>query len=214
MAQEPPLESQTHLVAHLMRELNGGLLGALEPMVPSEDWPEKGTADRQAKMIVAVCDALRVPADDPLRRSWKTFSRKPAELAHRCGLVAPRPVDREFEDYWDHVIAERLAQLAGENVIERIEILRLMVERGARDWFVIGSRERIEAILLEGLASGGQAMSQARDLINVIVARGNLDFADLLGGAQDEEQGWSGSCSDPRSNSYGSAERNDQKKDG
>jgi hypothetical protein len=89
----------------------------------------------------------------------------------------------------DHVIAERLAQLAGQSVIERIEILRLMVERAARDWFVVGSREQIETILREGFVSGGQAMSKARDLVNVLVARGNLDFADLLGGDQDEGQG-------------------------
>lgn len=128
MAQEPPLESQTHLVAHLLRELNSGLLGALEPMVRPEDWPEKGTADRQAKMIDAVCDALRVPADDPLRRSWKAFSRRPAELAHRRGLVAPRPVDREFEDYWElgeavfHAVTERIEANYAEN-LPRIERL-------------------------------------------------------------------------------------------
>lgn len=55
----------------------------------------------------------------------------------------------------DHVVAERLAELRGNKVVERIEILRLMIEGGARDWFVLGSRERIEAILREGLASGG-----------------------------------------------------------
>lgn len=128
MAQESPLGSQTHLVAHLLRELNSGLLGALEPMVPLEDWPEKGMAARQAKMIDAVCDALRVPADDPLRRSWKAFSRKPAELAHRRGLVAPRPVDREFEDYWElgeavfHAVTERIEANYAEN-LPRIERL-------------------------------------------------------------------------------------------
>ena len=128
MAAEPPLESQTHLVSHLLRELNSGLLGALEPMVPPEDWPEKGAADRQAKMIDAICDALRVPVGDPLRRSWKTFSRKPAELAHRRGLVAPRPVTREFEDYWElgeavfHAVTQRIEANYAEN-LPRIEQL-------------------------------------------------------------------------------------------
>jgi hypothetical protein len=128
MAREPQLESQTHLVSHLLRELNSGLLGALKPMVAPEDWPEKGTDDRQAKMIGAICDALRVPADDPLRGSWKTFSRKPAELAHRRGLVAPRPVDREFEDYWElgetvfHAVTQRIEANYAEN-LPRIEQL-------------------------------------------------------------------------------------------
>jgi hypothetical protein len=128
MATDPPLESQTHLVSHLLRELNSGLLGVVEAMVPSEDWPEKGTADRQAKMIDAICDALRVPAGDSLRRSWKAFSRKPAELAHRRGLVSPRPVNREFEDYWElgeavfHAVTERIEANYAEN-LPRIERL-------------------------------------------------------------------------------------------
>lgn len=128
MAKEPELESQTHLVSHLLRELNNGLLGALKPMVAPEDWPEKGTEHRQAKMIGAICDALRVPADDPLRRSWEAFSRKPAELAHRRGLVAARPVDREFEDYWElgeavfHAVTQRIEANYAEN-LPRIEKL-------------------------------------------------------------------------------------------
>jgi hypothetical protein len=128
MAKEPPLESQTHLVSHLLRELNGGLLGALKPMVPAESWPERGVEDRQAKMIGAICDALRVPADDQLRRSWKAFSRKLAELAHRRGLVAPRPVDREFEEHWElgeavlHAVTQRIEENYAEN-LPRIEQL-------------------------------------------------------------------------------------------
>jgi hypothetical protein len=37
--------------------------------------------------------------------------------------------------------------------------------------------------------SGEEAPLQARDLINVLVARGNLDFADLLGGGEGEASG-------------------------
>jgi hypothetical protein len=128
MAKEPPLESQTHLVSHLLRELNGGLIGALEPMVASEDWPEKDTADRQAKMICAICDALRVPVDDSLRQSWQAFSRKLAELAHRRDLVAPRPVDRAFEEHWElgetviHAVTLRIEANYAEN-LPRIEQL-------------------------------------------------------------------------------------------
>ena len=128
MAKEPELESQTHLVSHLLRELNSGLLGALEPMVAPESWPEKGTKDKQTKMIGAICDALRVPADDQLRRSWKAFSRKLAELAHRWGLVAPRPVNRKFEEHWElgeavlHAVTQRIEANYAEN-LPRIEQL-------------------------------------------------------------------------------------------
>ncbi|HEY8815814.1 MAG TPA: hypothetical protein VIP57_12020 [Candidatus Dormibacteraeota bacterium] len=44
----------------------------------------------------------------------------------------------------------------------------------------MGARDSVEAILREALADGGNAEARARDLINVIVARGNLDFMKLL----------------------------------
>ena len=62
MAKAPDLESQTHLVGHLLRELNGGLVAVLRPMVPTEDWPEDGADRAQARKIDLICDALRVPA--------------------------------------------------------------------------------------------------------------------------------------------------------
>lgn len=115
MAKEPELESQTHLVGHLLRELNSGLIAALRPMVPAESWPEDGVDNAQAKRIDAICDALRVPGEDNLRRSWTVFSRRLAALAHRGGLVAPRAVDRDFEEHWE------LGEAVLDTVTQRIE---------------------------------------------------------------------------------------------
>lgn len=115
MAKEPELESQTHLVGHLLRELNSGLLAALRPMVPAESWPGDGADNAQAKRIDAICDALRVPGEDNLRRSWTAFSRRLARLAHRGGLVAPRAVDRDFEEHWE------LGEAVLDTVTQRIE---------------------------------------------------------------------------------------------
>lgn len=128
MAKEPELESKTHLVSHLLRELNSGLVAALRPMVPTEDWPEDGVGGAQAKMIGLICDALRVPAEDNLRKSWRTFSGELARFAHRRGLVAPRPVSREFEEHWElgeavlHAVTQRIEASYAEN-LPRIEQL-------------------------------------------------------------------------------------------
>jgi hypothetical protein len=128
MAKEPELESQTHLVGHLLRELNSGLVAALRPMVPTEDWPEDGADGAQAKIIGLVCDALRVPAEDNLRKSWSKFSGKLARFTHRRGLVAPRPVNREFEEHWElgeavlNAVTQRIEANYAEN-LPRIEQL-------------------------------------------------------------------------------------------
>lgn len=128
MAKEPELESQTHLVGHLLRELNSGLVAVLRPMVPTDDWPEDGADEAQAKMIGLVCDALRVPAEDNLRKSWRKFSGKLARFTHRRGLVAPRPVNREFEEHWElgeavlNAVTQRIEENYAEN-LPRIEQL-------------------------------------------------------------------------------------------
>lgn len=128
MAQDPALDSQTHLVGHLLRELNGGLVEALRPMVPIESWPGNGVTDSQSKRVAAICDALRVPADDSLRKSWKAFSSRLAKLAHRRGLIAPRPCDRDFEEHWElgeavlHALTQRIEANYAEN-LPRIEQL-------------------------------------------------------------------------------------------
>ena len=62
----------------------------------------------------------------------------------------------------DHVVAERLADLRGHNVVERMEVLRLMVEVGARDWFVLGSREKIEGFCARGLPGRERPLAGTR----------------------------------------------------
>lgn len=95
------LDSRSHLVGHLLREVQSALMAVLRPMVPDDDWPEKGTDDAQTLKISAVCDALRVPPEDELRRSWKAFAGKLDRYAHRDGLARSRPVDEDFELFWD-----------------------------------------------------------------------------------------------------------------
>jgi hypothetical protein len=78
------------------------------------------------------------------------------------------------------MVAQWLSRLSGTHPLATVAILRLMVEGAVRDWFVIGARESIETILQSGLAAGGEAGAVARDVVNIVVAQGAIDFLRLL----------------------------------
>jgi hypothetical protein len=95
------LEATTHVVGHLLRELDGSLAGVMRPMVPVDRWPESGTDHAQRRKVDAVCDALRVPREDDLRENWYAYASSLHRQAHRHGLAAPRRVDAEFRELWE-----------------------------------------------------------------------------------------------------------------
>jgi hypothetical protein len=100
MGEDLELDTRTHLVSHLLRELESALLGVLRPMVPEDDWPEN-VDHAHALRIEAMCDALRVPPEDELRGAWRGYGTQLATRAHRSGLAAPRPMNQEFRELWD-----------------------------------------------------------------------------------------------------------------
>jgi hypothetical protein len=106
------LEATTHVVAHLLRELNLSLREVLRPMVADEHWPARDEENAQAKQIKAICDALGVGEDDLFRDLWREFVLPLAELAHRYSRAAPRPVDDEFRELWakGQVVVHQLAR--------------------------------------------------------------------------------------------------------
>jgi hypothetical protein len=101
MASEVPLEATTHVVAHLLRELDGSLSGVLRPMVRSERWPERNSHDAHRRKIDAICDSLGLDADDEFRELWRDYARRLHPQAHRHGLAEPRPVDARFREFWE-----------------------------------------------------------------------------------------------------------------
>ena len=101
MDREPRLEATTHVVAHLLREVDGSLAGVLRPTVDPARWPEPASQDAQRRRIDAICDALRIAADDDFRAAWRDYAGRLHRHAHRHGLAAPRPVDAEFRALWE-----------------------------------------------------------------------------------------------------------------
>jgi hypothetical protein len=105
MDADAELDTTTHLVGHLLREVQSSVMAVLQPMVRPGTWPEKGTDNAEVLRIDAVCDALRVPPEDELRRSWRAFVAGLEGRAHRRGLARPRQVDEEFKLFWDRAEA-------------------------------------------------------------------------------------------------------------
>ena len=121
------LEATTEVVAHLVRELLGSLLGVLEPM--ADGVPARGTENRQALRVRAIADALGIPAEDPLREDLVDVAATPHKLAHRSSVARSKPADApEVQEFWDQAqaviseLARRLEESYG-NALAAIDAL-------------------------------------------------------------------------------------------
>jgi hypothetical protein len=81
----------------------------------------------------------------------------------------------------DHLVIERLVQLAPKFSHLCVECLRLMIEGDKQGWCVYGWTEEARTIITEALGSEDEeAASAAINLIHILGARGFFDFRDLL----------------------------------
>lgn len=115
MATRPYFEATSHLVAHLLREINGFVISFMEPMVAPEKWPTPNEEGSQRKKIDACCDSLGCNREDDTRTAWHDFAGGLHRIAHRPGLAGARPIDPAFESRWDD------AQVALKSVLARLE---------------------------------------------------------------------------------------------
>lgn len=114
MATRPPFESTTHIVAHLLREIESALRAVLES-ITEEAAPAGG--DKHRKQIEIILKALGFEEQDPVAQAWLKL---PGEdglqgMAHRRNLDPARPIDDEFIDRWNNLNSVLLA------VLERFE---------------------------------------------------------------------------------------------
>src|SRR6266542_7089307 len=119
------LEATTHVVGHLLRELDLVLRAVLRPIVPVDRWPPRDTRDANRKQIDAICDALGVGADDPFRELWREYARPLHEWAHRYSRAAPRPVDDEFREVWaqGQIVVQRLVRRIEANFTQALPLV-------------------------------------------------------------------------------------------
>ncbi|MFC2062538.1 hypothetical protein ACFLS8_01120 [Chloroflexota bacterium] len=102
------LSATTHLVSHLLREIESALRDVIEPAITkSFDSTEEKAPTKQVHRgeIEAVLKGLDIPADDNVAKTWMRLADKSSEyrlprLAHRDTLTEPRPLESNFLNFW------------------------------------------------------------------------------------------------------------------
>jgi hypothetical protein len=124
MVQTPPYESTTHLVAHMLREIESALRDVLEPL---SGWPKKSKGRRKKSdeahkdQVQIILGALRITDDDPVARMWLQLTGKSnrsalPRRAHRSSLDPPRRIDDEYQEFWNN------AQTVLDAVLGKVEV--------------------------------------------------------------------------------------------
>jgi hypothetical protein len=134
LAERPLRRSVTHLVCHLLREVESAVRSVIEP-------PTAGAgagSDRHRAKIEAVLTELGIPLGDPVAEYWLGLAGDDspdglARRAHRSALDAPRPPDAQFFDLVARVelvldaVLERF-ETAYFEVYERLDVLLATTE--------------------------------------------------------------------------------------
>ena len=117
------LEATTHVVGHLLRELDLVLRAVLRPIVSADLWPPRDTPDANRKQINAICDVLGIGADDPFRELWRDYARPLHEWASALGLSdrgAIPPLDPDHGEHHNRE-AEREIPVMYRGIVKRFE---------------------------------------------------------------------------------------------
>jgi hypothetical protein len=81
----------------------------------------------------------------------------------------------------DDVVLVRFAALRGTQLTFVVRALARLILVSDEPWFVFGSRDEVRAILHDGLAADDEEVREtARQATNRLIARGHLDFGELL----------------------------------
>jgi hypothetical protein len=113
-------ESCTHLVGHLVREIESALRYVLGPISDSQLAGKDKGAKHKAE-ILGIAAALGIPETDPIVQTWlelasKDYEYAPSKVAHREALGRPRPFDSDFSDWWNNI------QAIFDTVLERFRL--------------------------------------------------------------------------------------------
>lgn len=112
MSDANPLASTTHLVGHLLREIDSSIRAVLKTVTEKP----KGHKDE----IKAILAALEIPDTDPVAKAWLSLAGQDNDYglharAHRDALSGPRSLDAEFNQFWNDF------QNALDRVLEKFE---------------------------------------------------------------------------------------------
>ena len=107
MSSAHPLETTTHLVAHLFREVESAFRESLEPLSEGAEICRSNNdkSEGHKKSILATLRFLEVEEDSEVARIWLRLPGRHnlyglASRAHREDLDRPRPVDSQVREFW------------------------------------------------------------------------------------------------------------------
>ncbi|MEW6771871.1 MAG: hypothetical protein AB1330_10875 [Bacillota bacterium] len=138
MEQPQALESTTHLISHLLREVESSIRNVLIPVAKrilkdEASVDDSGTHERKIQDIL---EALDFPKGDreKILVAWRDLSRELHHLAHRSALRGPRPVDEDkFHRTWRNTlyVYDAVLQRFREKYLVVFEILDELLIRDA-----------------------------------------------------------------------------------
>jgi len=117
------LETKSYLLAHIAREIEGGLRDILVGREQSvKKCKECGQPIERVSHIDFICNALGVNREDPFAKRWHKIAKEFHKYAHRHGPWKTPREKSEFENIWND-FEEILFQLVGTyyNLLDRID---------------------------------------------------------------------------------------------
>jgi len=123
MEAEPPFNATTHMIAHLLREIESALRDVLESVVDRSQrisGKDVSSDGKHEAEIRTVLKSLGIPETDPMAQGWLRLPGKGnyyglAARAHRDALAQPRSLDQEFREFWGEIEA------IFDNILEKFE---------------------------------------------------------------------------------------------
>lgn len=108
MSLDQPMTTATHLVAHLLREIESALRDVLEPLEERSEHASIGDVsaiNKHKSEIRSILKALEIAENDPVAKAWLCLPGKSndyglAARAHRDALAEPRPIGLQFRQFW------------------------------------------------------------------------------------------------------------------
>lgn len=104
------LATTSHLVSHLLREIEGALRDVLETLGEREQRlqrSQKGENNHKEEILV-ILRSLQIHETDPVAVAWLRLTGKGnsyglSARAHRNALTSARPVDEDFRQLWNNM---------------------------------------------------------------------------------------------------------------
>ena len=93
------LESTSHLVGHLLREIESAIRSVLLP-IAEETADEELKPGSQKDQIKVILKTFNIAKETREARAWFELADQLHSIAHRCSLERPRP-PHEVQDFWE-----------------------------------------------------------------------------------------------------------------